>query len=362
MKIGILTFHYAYNYGALMQAWALKEFLTLNGYEVDFVNHKNENVVKSYCIYDARYLRSDSKLAFIIKLLLYPLKVILRLIKYKKFESFISKEIPENDNVDDISTYDVLIVGSDQVWNYELTGGFDDFYWGKIRNHDNQRYIAYAVSMNLYHLDHKEEIRNLLANFYHISVREQNLVDLLSTLTPKHIALVSDPTLLINKDTWEKLIVTKHVPKKNYILSYPIRDAKNVNYIVRQISNKERKPYYIIRGEAYLKFSSVEKNMESPYGFISLIANADMIITSSFHGTILSIIFNKQFYTIRCKDKNNVRVESLLNMLGLNNRLVSSYEEIVSKNIPIDYESVNLRLKDLKKISVDYLLTSIGNE
>ena len=103
MKIGILTFHYAYNYGALMQAWALKEFLISKGHDVSFVNHKNKKIVESYCIYDAKYLKSDSKSAFFIKILLYPLKVILRLVKYKKFKLFIAKEFQINKKIDKVT-------------------------------------------------------------------------------------------------------------------------------------------------------------------------------------------------------------------------------------------------------------------
>lgn len=361
MKIGILTFHYAYNYGALMQAWALKEFLISKGHDVSFVNHKNKKIVESYCIYDAKYLKSDSKSAFFIKILLYPLKVILRLVKYKKFKLFIAKEFQINKKTDDINDYEALIVGSDQVWNWKLTGGFDNFYWGKIKSDNNQRYIAYAVSLNSDKLENENEISKLLGNFHSISVREQNLVTLLSPLTEKTISFVSDPTLLIDKETWRKLIKPQNSPKKKYILAYPIRDAKNVIHIAKKISEKENKKYHIIRGEAYLKFWSEDKSLESPYGFISLIANADTVVTSSFHGTILSIIFNKRFYTIRCKDKNNVRVESLLDTLGLNNRLINDYNEITHID-EIDYEKVNQKIKDLKTCSVKYLLTAINNE
>ena len=357
MKIGILTFHYAYNYGALMQAWAMKEFLKTKGFDVEFVNHKNKAIEKYYSIYDWKYIKSKSVIRLLIKISLYPFILIARFLRYRKFEAFIKQEFPINLKRDNIDCYDILIVGSDQVWNYELTDGFDAYYWGNI-NPNNKIYIAYAVSMNMNNFKQKDEVGRFLNNFSAISVREKSLQNQLSILTNKKIELVSDPTLLITFSMWNKIIRRKSIKDKEYVLAYPLRDSKEVIVIAQQLASRNKVHLSIISGGVNSNVLQKQKIFASPYEFITLIANSNKVVTSSFHGTILSIIFNKDFYSIRAKDKNNVRIESLLEILGLSDRLINSYEEALS--LPtINYAEVNKKLEKLRNHSTQYLLSSI---
>lgn len=356
MKIGILTFHYAHNYGALMQAWALKEYLLNLGHEVYFIDYKNKKIEQEYKIFQS----NDFYKKKITSAILYPIRILKRIIRCKKFSSFIYRELPRL-NPMFINRMDVIIVGSDQVWNSKLTDGYDAFYWG-INQFPNLRYISYASSMNSNITDEneKKEIRELLKNFSHISVRESDLVQQLSPLTNKPIYFVGDPTILIPNKTWDKIIKQKYIPSAKYVLAYPLRDGKEVIDIARKLAKEKKLQLIILSGEVLLRPSANEFTTKGPYEFISLLKFAEYVITSSFHGTILSIIHHKEFVTIKCKDGNNLRVSSILNYLKIEERLIDNYQSI--KNLKsIDYNRIDTDLKKLRDLSYNFLNKSLNN-
>jgi hypothetical protein len=361
MKIGILTFHYAHNYGALMQAWALKEYLQSIGHEVYFIDYKNQKIKQEYKIFHSKKSNNKESLnKIIIHKLVYPIRIIKKIIRSQRFHSFIQKELPRLKPTL-IKSMNVVIVGSDQVWNSKLTDGYDTFYWG-MKQYPNLRYISYASSMNADITTEKEkkEISKLLKNFSHISVRESNLVQQLSPLTNTPINFVGDPTILINNKVWNKIINPKYVPSFKYVLAYPLRDGKEVIDIARKVAKEKKLQLIILSGEVLLKPSANEFTTKGPYEFISLLKFAEYVVTSSFHGTILSIIHHKEFVTIKCKDGNNLRVSSILDYLNLNKRLVNSYESIKQLE-EINYNTVDTHLKQLQNLSFDFINKSLNN-
>lgn len=349
MKIGILTFHYAYNYGAILQAVALYDYLKSLGHEVYVINHQNGNIVKTYRL-TSLFTNING---FKEWLLLFP-KICLRTIRFRNFREFIKNNFLIIE-CNEIKTLDCIIIGSDQVWNTSLTNGYDSYYWGCI---PFDGYIAsYASSMNSINLtdSEKNEIKEKLINFKSISVRESSMLNLLSPLTDTEIKLVLDPTMLNDYPYWLKRCKISN-SKSKYILSYPLRDSKTVVSLSQIIAKKKSCSLKIIRGDSTWNPFSKTINTAGPSEALSLINDAEMVVTSSFHGTVLSILLQKDFYTIKCNDGNNVRTESVLDLLGLKDRMIEN-ESDMDLSSHIDYKKVNIILMREREKSQDYLNT-----
>lgn len=350
MKIGILTFHYAYNYGALFQAVSLFDYLNSLGHEVYMVNYQNQQIAKTYKLYP--YKAPNKNIRFYMTLCL---RLIMRYLRFRNFVRFIDDNFtlisPQR-----ISELDCIIVGSDQVWNTKLTNGYDSFYWGDIPF--KGKIIAYAASMNAVELtDGEKEIASQkIKNFSSISVRETSLLNLLQPLSVKKVISVLDPTMLNDFTYWIGRCKNKKTDK--YVLAYPLRDGCTVMKIARDIAKRMSCGVKVIHGSAnWNPFTNVYETA-GPYEALNLINGASFVVTSSFHGTALSVLLRKQFYTVKCKDGNNVRTESVLNLLGLSNRLLDNeYDIDLNKNV--DYDKVDKLLAIEREKSRSYLKNNI---
>ena len=350
MKIGILTFHYAYNYGALFQAVSLFDYLRSLGHDVYMIDYHNSHISESYSIYPS--MESKKNYKFYLTLCF---RMIMRIKRFNNFKKYINDNLslisPQN-----ISQLDSIVIGSDQVWNTKLTNGYDPYYWGNIPF--KGKIISYAASMNAVKLSDvdKERIAQELKNFSSISVRENSLVKMLKPLTKKKISWVLDPTMLNDYRYWNSQCSNSR-NKEKYVLAYPLRDGNTVMSIAETIAKQKTCKLKVIKGCAgWNPFTNV-CNTAGPKEVLSLIKNAEFVVTSSFHGTALSILLNKQFYTIKCKDGNNVRTESMLNLLNLTSRLISNKSEIHSENI--DYSVVESILKYEREKSRSFLNESL---
>ena len=359
MRIGILTFHCAHNYGAVLQAYALQQYLLSNGHKVEIIDYRPDYLVEPYCVklYWWRFLSKNPiecvKRFFGESFYYLPM----RYIRYYFFNRFIknkfllSKPIKDNQIPND---YDVYVVGSDQVWNPKITHGFDDVYFARFNfDKGNKQYISYGASMGKSKLS-DDEIKYLTDSFKlfdKISVRESVLVDMLQPITDKNIYHVLDPTLLVNSDFWNNLAV-KPFKSKKYVLVYAITmdsiimekakviaDCLNVE-IVEITSGivKERGKY----------------QTASPSHFLGAIKNAEYVITTSFHATIFSILFKIPFYVIQMNSSENSRASSLLNMLGIKDRILLA-NEVVSLNKDIDWSFVEEKLEYYRLFSRKFL-------
>ena len=255
---------------------------------------------------------------------------------------------------DDISIegYDVVLIGSDQLWNKKITGGLDDIYWGQFKASPVTRKVAWSVCMNNIDLTESEteKIKNYLNNFTAISVREDTLQAFISKLTDKKILHTLDPTLLLPSSKWEQIC---HPIKENhYIAVYAVQKEAETVAFAREIAKRRNKKLVIIRSYANWYFSIENKECCGPDGFLSYIKNADYVVTSSFHGTVFSLLFQRQFVCPRLD--GNLRIEDLLCTVGLSNRLVDNWEEALSLS-PINYDNLSDALEVKKCESLRFL-------
>lgn len=312
MKIGILTFYNADNYGAVLQCYALQEHLKklYPNDEICVIDYKNVAVEQTY-----KPLVMRKKLISNFTQFLYLPQV---LKKRKQFIQFRSKYL--NLGSCNLSEYDIIYFGSDQIWNQNITGK-DMTYFGAGFN---GRKIGFAVSDGG-ELTVTDEIIKSISKFESISCREESLTNRIAALNLNvPVKTVNDPVFLLSKKQW--LSIAEKPKERGYVLAYKIAQRVDFDEQAEQLGKKLGKQVIQI---VYLKsvkkmFCKNQKFVEgvSPEQFLGYIADADFVITTSFHGTAFSILFEKPFYVLNF-DRRNERIKDLLKCHGLMNCYVS---------------------------------------
>lgn len=357
-KIGILTFHCAHNYGAVLQCYALQETLKKLGYDVEIIDYRPKYIVNAYKIFNMHHFISRNPIKMAKKCFNEFLSIYMRIKRYYVFEKFINKKLKLSEyliNNEIPSKYDIYIIGSDQIWNPKITNNFDRIYFCQFKfNKGNRKYIAYAASMEAKKLSAYEKTyyRNNLKNFDTISVRENQLAELLQPLTSKKIFTVLDPTLLLTSTTWKK-IIDRPILNKKYVLVYQVRYNKNTHIIAKNIAKQIGGIVVEISSDASFKMRRNLKQSASPIEFLNYIMNAAFVVTTSFHGTAFSIIFERPFYCIHLDDESDSRSYSLLSYLGLSDRMISFYDKPSLNNI--QYKHTRNLLNKLQNESISLL-------
>jgi Uncharacterized conserved protein len=362
MKIGVLTFHCAHNYGAVLQCYALQEFLKQQGHNVEIIDYRPHYLLAPYEIPFRRLKESwFQRLKIVVADLL---MLFIRIKRFQKFSEYIenhlhlsSTTIKRKEGIP--SGYDAYVIGSDQVWSSYITN-LDSAYFGDFTKSSNAKVISYAASAgdrDVLSLWESDFLRNYLQKFQAISVREDKLRALLFPLTAIPIRVVADPVFILSSKIWHQMAVKPQVNKK-YILVYQIHKNKAVlelaNNLAKQIGA------IVVQVLAWPNFH-VKKNQyqyEDPSQFLGWIKYAECVVATSFHGIAFSTIFNKPFYTIGDRKNKISRIGSLLHHLGLEERIVnvSSFPAFSS----IDYESLYYKRDSWVTDSQNFLNTSLG--
>lgn len=358
MKIGILTFHCAHNYGAVLQCYALQETLKAMGHEVEVIDYRPKFLLIPYKIWDIHRYKTNN--SFFKRLILECLTFYKRFIRYIAFNSFIKRRLNLTEEQSIPSSFDIYIMGSDQIWNPVITKGFHKPYFGYFDfPKESKKYIAYAASMEVSSLDKSAEdfFTKALDNFNAISVREKVLADLLQPLTSRKIETVLDPTLLIDTAIWHAIAKQ---PSENckYVLVYQVRYNINTIEIAQNIAKQIRAKVVEVTAGVNWKYRENVYQCCSPEEFLGWIKYASCIVTTSFHGTAFSIIFNRPFYCIKL-EKGDTRSASLLQELGLKNRMIT--QTLYPHFRTIDYQIANVTLADLQNKSYQYLNSSLNS-
>lgn len=312
MKVGILTFHFASNYGAVIQAWALQAFLRAKGHDAIIIN------------YDPRCRRFP----WFVHALKRNIYVFVRELKFRLFRKrnlVETRSILAHDAIDNLGC-DAYIVGSDQVWNIDFWG-FDHHYFLDFVPKGVKK-IAYAASIGEGCWDpRRKELVSLLKDFTHISVRENFAKDIVAKFSEVNVKVVPDPTLLVSVDNYKRLMWP--VPTKGnrfrvfiYGLNGINRCMKILDKVLQVKPNSEVRIVKlsdcpIVRPKGRIKMLN-----PSPIEWLREIFLADLIITDSFHGVALSIKFGKPFYTFYKQEEPNTsdRIRTLLGCLGITSR------------------------------------------
>ena len=348
MKIGILTFNRAINYGAVLQALALKQVLQKNTDFVEIINYKCDYIEKTYSFKNDHFFKRI-------------LKTILYFKKNKKFKHFISKISSEAEftkgtikKCNDI--YDIVIVGSDQVWNANCNGHDYTFL---LEWFEKKKY-SYSASFGLSSIPKNEVAiyKKALSSFDGVSVREETGKRICANQLDINAIVTIDPSLLLDKNEWISLLELK-CNSQSYILIYAFLIDENIKTIALKIKNKYKLPIYVINTSIKNKFGDKLFNNSSPKEFVELIYNAKFIVTDSFHGTAFSINFNKEFFVVAKNDRSS-RILDLLSLLDLKDRSCDKNTEI-NQIEKIDYNKISGCLNRNIKLSLNYLKSIVGN-
>jgi len=353
MKVGIITFHSAHNYGAMLQAYGLQEYLKGKGCDTYIIDYRPDYITKCYLRDNSRDWLSKNPIMCCKRIFNYIRYRNIRHRRWDGFYSFIKNRFslyPYHKG-DDFHDFDAIFIGSDQVWSSSHTSGqFDDLMFGvgfKCKA------ISYAPSCSKYSLNENESdyFRRHLDDLYAISVREQSFKDMLLPLTKKDIEVVLDPTLLAGENVFANIAQTIDY-KKPYVVVYEIISHKEVLEMAKETANQIGADVVELTN-GIGKHRNTMKEDASPEEFLGYIKNATCVVTTSFHGTAFSILFQKPFYMVRQRRPADGRMVSLLTALGLERRLVDMNDKVTFCDI--DYTLVSSRLAKLRKDSISFI-------
>ena len=308
----------------------------------------------TFANFDIKYLRQ----AFTSIVQYYCLGYKIKLIRYQQFCKKYLRLTPlvYQENINRI-----VCLGSDQIWNPRITN-WDKTYFYSNYPKGNAKVISYAASIGNDHST-QEELDFLRANIKNIdciSVREETAQKVLSVICDKPITTVLDPTLLLKSTDIELKRLISENKYGRYILLYQMSDDPNTLKICRHISKLLH--LKIVEVLAYpfgRKNLNFHKHITTagPAEFVTLFAHAEYVVTSSFHGTAFSLVFNKQFVTV-AHPMVGSRQRDLLGRIGLSDRVVSSVDDLPTTDV--DYSIINERLDIERRKSLDFLERALG--
>ena len=384
-KIAIVSCYYVKNYGSMLQAYAVQKML-------DNMNIENENLV---------YIKSKSpkQLSSYAKRLLFDANIrktklknlkkklyskthkeydVNFSIRSKKFEEFktkyfkLSKPYYGYKNLKMSSNdYDAFLLGSDQLWH---PMNLENHYFTMEFIDNNKPKITYAPSFGVSEIP-KNQIKKTkayLKRIEHISIREESGKKIIKELIGRDVPIVLDPSFMLDLKEWDAIQPEKNVYTNNkYIFCYFLGDNQEHRDTVNQI--KKLTGYDIVTLPHIDEIAKSDKNFGDaklydvgPAEFINLIKNAEIVFTDSFHCTAFSIMYQKKFFTFNrfksnSKGSTNTRLKSILSLLGLEQRLITNYNDCIKLyDEEINFMATNITLKKLRTKSLDYLKKALN--
>lgn len=356
MKIGILTFHCANNYGAVLQAYGLQEYLKSLGHEVCVIDYRPKYLIAPYRLFgnELPNVNSFFKILYFCRRLLLAPKRLKRRWTFDAFRRRYLNVCRLNLDVVD-NNFDAFIFGSDQIWNPVLTHGLDKIYLGDFKAAKNKKLIAYSASVGSVHninCSETEYMISQLGNFSAIGIREKSFCDLLNSFK-LNVCTTVDPVLLGGWDIYNR-IATNRIPVKNYLLLFQLDFDYKVEKIALSIAKLKHLNIIKVNSSSESIKDFKIKSSVSPALFLSYIKNAVYVVTSSFHGTVFSILFEKDFTSVCLNERNGERITNLLKQLDLMKRIITSENQRPFTEA-IDYKAVKKSQEILRNSSVEFI-------
>ncbi len=364
-RVGLITIYHVPNYGSVLQTYATQILLEKLGYECDIINYKYPNEYHHSLGRPKQSLKSKIGRLF-------GLSASHR--KANKLESFKKKHFNFTElysHLNELKSanwdkYDMFVVGSDQVWKSKYTLGDTAFLLSFVPDKKKRISIASSFATNSIPAEYRERYRKHLEKFNAISVREQNGINIIKNelqldCTPE---VVLDPTLLLSREEWLNTIPRSNFRKKKkyillYMLTYAFEPRPYIFEVLKHLQSQD--DYEIIALEGYTPagqaqgIEMIDKTDSSIPEFIDLFANADVVVTSSFHGTAFAVNFGIPLVSIVPGDKGDDRQSSLLKTIGLDCCIANTKTEI--KNIKYRYDKCKSlqNLENLRNNSINWV-------
>ena len=367
-KIEIVTLHRVKNYGSVLQAYATQEYIKRLGYETEIIDYYPERQTKLGMLKrikdQNKYLRKSKMLRLIARLLILPSYKI----RFNTFEKFLKKHLDVTPNTystleeinENLPIGDIYLTGSDQVWNSGWNGGIDKVMFLDFKNIENKKKLSYAASFGKSSLEEweKEQTKQLLEKYDNISLRETSGVKICEDLGIKDTINVVDPTLLLSGEEWSKIASNKF-ENEEYILVYNLNRNKKIDNYAKNLSKQKglKIKYLSYQLHEFYKKGKMYCNPEVE-DFLGLIKNAKYVISDSFHATAFSVNFNTEFVIVY-PGKYSTRLQSILKILGLENRVAKDENDMSVVDRNINFEKVNEKLIQEREKSINWLKNNL---
>lgn len=372
MRIGILTLPPHANYGGILQAYAMQTVLERMGHDVVVFNKPIKKQVLPFPMSFLHYIVRFIKKYIFRKANVYVFKE-QKIYKFQKVntlytDAFVNKHLHNKfvDTLGDIKDeYDAIIAGSDQVWRKIYFNGSweksnpDDAYLA-FTNDWNIKRIAYAASFGVDYIELDDtdilKCKDAIQRFKAVSVREKTGVDICKKHFNVDAKWVADPTLLLDVSDYLTLAKDSNsLFTGKYILKYALDESEEIYGLAHKLEEQKGFPMKELKTHEKDSLSEISNCTRRPVEeWLYAFAHAAYILTDSFHGTVFSILFHKQFTVIANKERGISRFTSLLSMFGLADRLIFSPNEY--RQLPdIDYDKVDIRLEQRRSEALDFL-------
>lgn len=362
-KIGCITFHASHNYGSVLQAYALQEFVKQNFENIEYkiINLRTKRQKGIYSVFPKG---SSIKYRIFVLLNYFHLRK-----KYNRFENFINTKLNlteefENENISENKfDFDFYISGGDQIWNVSCT----DFSWLYYLSFVKKaKKISYAVSLGPKNLDFTEQQKKLIKfyveSYSQLSLRESGSINQLKKLANKEMRQNIDPVLLLKKEDWLK-IVGKKIENSPYIFLYILDGDLQAYSFAKRLSKLTKKKVILSKHVCKKDFFHNFANCFDcgPLEFLNYIYYADAVVSTSFHGCVFASIFERPLFTLNAERDN--RRKYFLEKYGLDGRNIDfniSDEALICLLINYDYKKFNEEVKIEQEKSLEYLKNVIS--
>jgi hypothetical protein len=378
MKIGIITLPFNSNYGGLLQAFALQTVLKQMGHEVWSVNRRNRIMPFKF-----KVLSSTNRL---IKSIIRGEMGVIRswatakeeLVIDQHTNRFLSENIQTTDflksekDFEKLSRYkfDAYVVGSDQVWRPKYSPRLANHFLGFIDGTVNPKRISYAASFGVdnweFTPEQTDECRKLLAKFNAVSVREDSAVKLCKQNFGIDATQVLDPTLLVSKEEYIRLVEKDKIPGCNgSLLTYVLDKSPDKQEFIKKIILETGLTEVSIMPKSLFRDAGRKKISDCIYppvtAWLRGFMDAEYVVTDSFHGMAFAIIFNKPFLALGNTKRGMTRFSSLVKLFGLEDRIILSADSHLTEKLysPIDFHHVNEILKTKQLEAYKFLSDSL---
>lgn len=370
-NIGIITFHNSNNCGSMLESFAMNRIFNSIGFDSEIINYSSEGQQQLY----KSLFPWNSPKNIIKNILLLPHKKRLDRNngKYQEFKqrymSLNSQDIQTDAQVCKL-TYDAVIAGSDQIWNVTIEDYNDVYFLPWVQGGLK---IAYAPSFGAknpakYKPSRITKYSDFLNGFDYISVRENNGQKWIKEISGRDAKVVLDPTLLLPIDEYRRLERKNMKLPEKYIFFYSPGFSLDICRFVKQVSEKynlpvitwSAKPFYI---KSVWRYGFKLPNYEDPSTYLTLIKNATLVFTTSFHGTIFSSLYHKKFFVLKNGGMYGTddRVITLVDKLKLGDHLIEyNFNEEFDYLVESDYAEFDRALEKEKKKSTDFLKSSLS--
>lgn len=353
-KYALITIHDTQNFGSCLQTFSTVKAFEELGCDIELLDYKNEAIWERECGHLTNIFASPKKF---LKYLLWGSNQKQKLENIRKFmrdNVHVSKQYDRSTIATANKDYDVFITGSDITWGLVITG--NDLSYFLDFTEDSKTRVAFSASIGTKWNDEQAAIVKPLINRYdYIGVREQQSVEWLAEVTDKKVTPTCDPTNLWAPEYWSQYLLDDYAPKGDYVLIYLLHnDGKNLRDGIKYAQEHNMPAYYLnfygdVKGATTVK-------PKTPNEWITLFANAKVVFTASFHGTIYSMYFKTPVFFYNRGAKS--RLYSLAEDIGISNR--EGLDENIALDAPIDFEYVHQALKRKRDESWDYLRNTVA--